>query len=233
MNTPDGTRWAAALAAVFLAAAATTAALLADSGPSIRADYAPLGPGLGPIAQALELPVKDVARVKYGREIASFIAPVPNSATESVSVDIQRLISRDGEVRTVLNLAARRHPPGSDVIFTPWTLTKSLTSNEFVMSLDLLRVELRTSLCDERTGDTKSLSLTWRPEHRDYINYGILAARGGDATATGRFGDQELKATLATAHIQLWGGVNRFADRVDPHVRLAGKRLKPVKCPVQ
>jgi hypothetical protein len=232
METKVRVRWTSAGAVVAVAIAASLIALVASNEPPVRAEYVPLGPKLAPIAQALELPAKDVARVKYGREFVSGFAPVPHSATDSLHVAVERFISRTGRETTTLNIEANRST-GSDAILLPWSLVKVLRPDEFVVSLDLERVELRTSVCDERSGETKALSFTWHTKVRDSIDYGILAQRGGDASVTGRFGDQELMGRTGGAYIQLWGGADRSNERPDGHVRLNGRRMKPVRCPVQ
>jgi hypothetical protein len=76
------------------------------------------------------------------------------------------------------------------------------------------------------TGVPDELSVPMRPLR-------ILAQRGGDASVTGRFGDQELMGSTGGAYIQLWGGADRSNERPDGHVRLNGRRMKPVRCPVQ
>jgi hypothetical protein len=226
-------RWIAAGVASAIAFAAVVAALAIDGHPSVRAEYAPLGPSLATMAQALNLPVGVVPRVTYGREFASALAPIPGSKTDRLEIEVNRNTGRHGVTSTTLHVGVSR-TTGSDYLLAPWSMTKVIPAEDFLVSFDLSRVELKANVCDERTGITKPLFLTWMAEARDHINYGIFAARGGDASASGRFGDTELSATLASAAVQIWGGVDRSTDRTGGSVQVVdGQRVKPVKCPRQ
>ncbi len=229
MESSVRSRWIAAGAASAIAIAAIVAALAVDNGPSVRAEYTPLGPSLATMAEALNLPVGVVPRVKYGRELAQATAPIPGSKTDRMTVEVHRNTGRHGVTSTVLNVGVSR-TTGSDYLLSPWSITKVIPAEEFFVSFDLNRVEVKTNVCDERTGVTAPLFLTWQAEPRDYINYGMFAARGGDASFTGRFGDIELSGTQGSAYVQIWGGVDRSTDRTGGSVQLGGKRVKPVRC---
>jgi hypothetical protein len=232
LESSDRSRSIAAGVASAIAVAAIVAALAVDNGPSVRAEYAPLGPSLSTMAQALHLPVGVVPRVKYGREFAAARAQIPGSTTDRLSVEVHRTTGRRGVTSTVLHVGVSR-TTGSDYLLSPWSLTKVIPAEDFVVSFDLDRVEVRGEICDERTGVTAPLFLTWNTDARDYINYGMFAARGGDASFTGRFGDIELSGTAGSAAVQIWGGVDRSADKAGGSVQLDGKRVKPVRCPRQ
>jgi hypothetical protein len=207
--------------------------VLINNEPSIRAEYEPLGPSVATMAQALDLPTDVVARVKYGREIAQARAPIPGSETDSLTIEVSRTTGRRGVTSMTLNVGVIR-TTGSDVLLSPWSITKVIPADDFLLSFDLDRVELKTNVCDERSGVTQPLLVTWTTDAREYTNYGIFAARGGDASFTGRFGDYEVSGTEGSAHVQMWGGVDRSTDRPKgSSVQLNGKRVKPVRCSPQ
>lgn len=220
---------------VVVAVVALIAALLATKADPdlqpIRPEFDPLGTSLGRIAQTASLAENLVAKAAYGREFVTATGRINGSARESLSVTVERITPRRGRAKTLLTVQAREST-GSDVIRIPWSVSRLIPDADFVLSADFSRISVDTTVCDERSGRTKPVSVEWtmKQEPRQLTNYGMLADRGGDATFIGRVGDQAFSPRdgVASAHVQVWPGK---PSKRDPHLRLDGQRRKPVRCP--
>lgn len=197
----------------------------------VRREYTPLGQPLGRIAQTAELPKERVAKAVHGRELAIAVGQIGDSQRLSLEVNVERITDRKGRQTTLVSVA-QRDWPGSDFIRVPWSVSRLIPNVDFVLSPDFSRIRVETRVCDDRTGQTKPLVVEWTMKQRplDLTSYGQLADRGGDATFTGRFGDTEFSARggLGSANVQVWP---TKAQKPDPHLRMDGKRRKPVRCP--
>lgn len=233
-GTPVRRRGGIAGALVAAAVIAMIAALLAseDAGfDPVRSEYAPLGQTLGRVAQTAELPKERVPRAVHGREFATAIGLIAGSERLSLDVNVERITGRKGRQTTLVSVA-QQDWPGSDFIRVPWSVSRLVPNVDFVLSPDFSRIRLDTTICDERSGQTKPLVVEWTMKQRplDLTSYGQLADRGGDATFTGRFGDTTFspRGGLGSVYVQVWP---KKAGKPDPHLRMDGKRRKPVRCP--
>jgi hypothetical protein len=220
--------------AVALAAAASLAVVAAlvkaDAPEPVRPEYVPLGEPLGRIAQNVSLREDLVPRATYGREFAQVGGRIPGSDTDSMSIDVERITPRGGRPTTIVTLGVSRRT-GSDMVLVPWTVSRAIPNEEFVLSGDFSDVQLHTRICDDRTGATKPLVVEWTMKgfFSTRPPYGMLASHGGSAEFTARYGDEQIvMADPGAVNVQIW---SHPVDRRDPHLQVDGKRRKPVKCP--
>lgn len=220
---------------VVVAVAALFAALVATSADPdlrpVRPEFEPLGPALARLAETASLSEKLVPKATHGREIASATGRVNGSARESLWVTVERITARKGRPKTLLTVQAREST-GSDVVRTPWSVSRLIPNEDFVLSSDFSRLTVETTICDERTGTTSPVFVQWtvKREPLARTSYGMVANRGGDATFIGRVGAHAFSPRdgLGSVHVQIWP---RKPSTPDPHLRLGGQRRKPVRCP--
>ena len=225
-------RIAASLLALAAVVASSVAILVSEDVEPIRAEYAVLGEALGRIAQSVELRTDLVSRATFGREFASAHGRIAGSATDSLDVGVERITARGGRPKTIVHIGVSRHT-GGDVIRSPWSVSRVVPNEDFVLSSDFRRITLDTSICDERDGETKQVVVTWTMKGPFLTRppYGMLASYGGDGDFTARYGDVELTGEdLGTVNVQIW---SRPVDRGrNPRgVNIDGRHRKPVRCP--